>query len=97
MNVVVQIAVVAQQFPGGTTTGNILVTLAPDTGNTAAAQTPQTLTDAGSVTFANVPAGNWVATAVREDASGNPLGTPVTAKVDVVVPPVSIKIGRAHV
>jgi hypothetical protein len=91
-NVVVVVGVVAQTFPAGTTQGNILVSLTPDTGNTNPAQTPQTLPDAGTVTFANVPPGAWVASAVREDAGGNPIGTAITSKVDVPAPTVSINV-----
>ena len=89
-NVKVDVAVVAQDFPAGTTTGNIVVSLVPGGGQVAPAS--QTLPDAGSVTFDAVPPGAWTASAVRDDGNGNALGTAVTVAFTVPTPVVSVNV-----
>jgi len=77
--VVVTVVAQAQQFPAGTETAGIKVSLAgfPD----------QTLTAAPYVAeFADVGPGEFAITAQTVDKSGNPLGTAVTGSVTIAAP-----------
>jgi hypothetical protein len=89
-NVVVTVAVVSQEFPAGTVAGSIVVSLVPKAGQTA--PTPQTLPDAGTVTFANVAPGAWTASAVRDDGAGNAIGVAQTADFTVPTPLVAVNV-----
>jgi len=85
-NVIVTIAtVVPQDFPAGTVGGQTKFSV---TGQ------PDQLVDASvlSATFADVPAGDYTASAERLDSAGATLGTPVTAAFNVPVPPAPVSI-----
>ena len=77
--VTVTVASQSQQFPAGTVSAGIKVTLA--------GLPPVTLTAAPYVAvFDNVVAGDYAITAETVDANGNVLGTAITGSVTVAAP-----------
>jgi hypothetical protein len=86
--VVIVLAIAAQSFPVGTTSRGISVSLGNSSQNVGFSEV---LTAAPySVTFDDVPAGDYVATAQAIDADGNPLGAAVTA--NIIVEPDAVQV-----
>ena len=83
--VTITVASQSEQFPAGTVSSGIVVTLA--------GHDPVTLTSAPSVaTFANVADGEYAITAQAVDASGVALGAAVTGSVTVATAPATVSI-----
>ena len=87
-NVILSISTKTQAFPAGTQFGGFKFSLAPANGGPAG----ETVTPELTVTFANVPAGRYVAKAEALDANGALLGAAVTADVEVVDAQVSLAV-----
>jgi len=93
MNVTITVATAPVALPAGITAGPLSLSITDPTGNaiTNAAGTAivaQTVTD-NSAVFADVPPGDYVASAVRLDANGNSIGHPITQAFSVPVPTVT--------
>lgn len=86
--VVVSLETQSQNFPAGTVAAGIVITIV---GSSIA---PQTVTAAPySATFADVPAGQYSASAQAVDSNGNALGAAaVSAQFTVAAPDVAIDI-----
>ena len=90
MNVTITIATAPVALPAGITAGPLNLAITDPAGNAVTnaggtAIVAQTVTD-NSAVFADVPPGDYVASAVRLDANGNSIGHPITQAFSVPVP-----------
>ena len=90
MNVIVNITTTPTALPAGITAGLLALSITDTTGkpvNDANGQFIATQQVSGATaTFANVAPGDYVASAVRLDTNGTPIGTPVTQAFTVAAP-----------
>ncbi len=75
-----------QDFPAGTVAAGFRVTL------DSPGASPVDVPSAAPVSFADVPAGDWIATVTAIDTSGATLGDPATASFNIPEVPASLDV-----